>query len=890
MTAVAAGRTGVAAAARARKGRLDYGFTPADDPIPSIRLFSARKALLGALLLAVMTLPAAGAEILNTGSYWRYFIAWKTELVRGDAGALRVLPAFDARPGDEPGPIASSALPPADWAAPDFDDSAWARTRGPVPAASAEMALLCLRGKFAVRDPAAAGDLKLSLEVKGGAIVYLNGREVARQGMPDGKPALDDPATDYPEEAYLDPEGFLYRNGWGDDVNFKERLRARIRSLHDVTVPAAALRKGTNVLAVEIHRAAASELLLTRKTRDWSREAWRKRGHFWWSRLDFGLLSLTAAAGRDGAVANVARPAGLQLWNHPVCQRVLVSDYGDPNESLRPLSLCGPRNSVLAAQVVMGADKPLVDLKVAVSQLQAVQGAGRIAAEAVDIRYPQADGPRSGAAASFETLAPGAPATVAVDKSGGAVQPVWFNLRVPQDAQPGTYTGAVTISAEGAAAVEVPLQVKVCDWTMPKSQDFTAHVGLVQSPESVALQYDVALWSERHWQLMEKSFELMGQLGADCVFLPLIRHTHFGNEHGMVRWIRQADGGYRHDFALIEKYLDLAIKHLGKPEVVCLYCWEMVTGHAYLGNAGKEGKGMAFTILDPASGRLEAADGPKWGTPEIRPFWQPVIDGCREILKKRGLEKSMMVGTAGDWRPNRNAVEDLKAVAPDAPWVVQSHSFADNLSGVPVGYACDVWNSPVIPDPAARRLYGWQYPFVRATFPRAGSSTVGAIIVASPPAQYFVSLEGMQAAGIRGFGRVGADFWNVLGKERNKPVSGCFPESGWAQLNLENAATFVMTPGPDGALPTVRFEMIRAAAQQVEARSRIEKALLDPAARDRLGEARAARLQQLLDERTRAIIYATRNGWLWFLSSGWQARDDALFAAAAEVQPAPTGR
>jgi len=164
----------------------------------------------------------------------------------------------------------------------DFDDSAWARTRGPVPAASAEMALLCLRGKFAVRDPAAAGDLKLSLEVKGGTIVYLNGREVARQGMPDGKPALDDPATDYPEEAYLDPEGFLYRNGWGDDVNFKERLRARIRSLHDVTVPAAALRKGTNVLAVEIHRAAASELLLTRKTRDWSREAWRKRGHFWW--------------------------------------------------------------------------------------------------------------------------------------------------------------------------------------------------------------------------------------------------------------------------------------------------------------------------------------------------------------------------------------------------------------------------------------------------------------------------------------------------------------------------------------------------------------------------------------------------------------------------------
>lgn len=826
---------------------------------------------------------AADTEILNTGSYWRYYIAWKTEMVRGSSGELRALPDLDAKPGDKPGPVTSSALPPTTWSAMDFDDSSWARMRGPIPASSGEMSLLCLRGKFEVKDPAAAGDIKLSLDVKGGAIVYLNGREVARQGMPDGKPALDDPAADYPDEAYVDPDGFLYRNGWGDEVKFKERLNSRIRTLRDVVIPVAALRKGTNVLAVEIHRAAASELLLTKKTSDWSKEGWRKRGHFWWSRLDFAKLSLTAATGRDGAVANVARPAGLQVWNHPVCQRVLVSDYGDPSESLRPVSWSGPRNAVLAGQVVLGSDKPINGLKVSVSPLKSSSGTGQIPASAVELRYPLADGPRSGNAACFETLAPQVPATVAVDKTGGAVQPLWLNLRVPADAQPGLYTGAVTISADGAAPVEVPLRLNVCDWNMPPAQKFASHVGLVQSPESVALQYNVELWSDRHWQLMDKSFELMGQLGADCVFLPLIRHTHFGNEHSMVRWIRQTDGGFKHDFSLVEKYLDMAIKHLGKPEVVCLYCWEMVTGHAYLGNAGKAGKGMAFTILDPASGKLEEAEGPKWGTPEVRAFWQPVMDGCREILKKRGLEKSMMIGTAGDWRPNKDAVEDLKAVAPSAPWVLQSHSFADNLSGVPVGYACDVWNSPWISDPAVKRLYGWQYPFVRATFPRAGSSTVGNLIVASPPAQYFVSLEGMQAAGIRGFGRVGADFWNVLGRDKNRPISGCFPESGWAQLNLDNAATFVVTPGPDGALPTVRFEMIRAAAQQVEARIFIEKALLDPASRAKLGEERSARVQKLLDERTQAIIYATRNGWLWFLSSGWQARDDALFTAVAEV-------
>ena len=64
---------------------------------------------------------------------------------------------------------------------------------------------------------------------------------------------------------------------------------------------------------------------------------------------------------------------------------------------------------------------------------------------------------------------------------------------------------------------------------------------------------------------------------------------------------------------------------------------------------------------DPATGRQEEAEGPKWGTPEVREFWRPAFDGLREMLAKRGLEKSLMVGVAGDSRPNKDAVEDLKA-------------------------------------------------------------------------------------------------------------------------------------------------------------------------------------------------------------------------------------
>ena len=51
-------------------------------------------------------------------------------------------------------------------------------------------ARICLRGKFAVSDPAKVQGLKLSLAFHGGAVVCVNGHEVARslgQGLRGGR-------------------------------------------------------------------------------------------------------------------------------------------------------------------------------------------------------------------------------------------------------------------------------------------------------------------------------------------------------------------------------------------------------------------------------------------------------------------------------------------------------------------------------------------------------------------------------------------------------------------------------------------------------------------------------------------------------------------------------
>ena len=142
-----------------------------------------------------------------------------------------------------------------EWYAPDFDDSAWASgptaigfgDDGLATAVEAGTPVVLLRQRFAVADPAAVRELLLHVDYDDGFVAYLNGREVARANLPDGRPGFNTRAR-VATEAVL-PQGEsppVYAV-----PDFAQRLRA-----------------GTNVLAVAVHdigsdRAGASDLSVT---------------------------------------------------------------------------------------------------------------------------------------------------------------------------------------------------------------------------------------------------------------------------------------------------------------------------------------------------------------------------------------------------------------------------------------------------------------------------------------------------------------------------------------------------------------------------------------------------------------------------------------------------
>lgn len=829
--------------------------------------------------------PAGGQLVLDDHSYWRTYLTVSPPTFGKTAA--------EAKPEvDKP----KSPAPPADWTKPDFDDSSWYRTVGRAfeghgwtgnrPGGQQWAGQLCLRGKFIVNDPAAVKSLSLSTVYRGGMIVYLNGKEVARGNIAAGEVTPDTAAQEYPWEAYIDADNKGLTKKLKAEGVVAERLNMRIRKLENIILPADALRKGVNVIAVDLRRAPINP--------DSKALGWES----YWSTMGMLGIKLTA----EGAVEpNLVRPKGVQVWNANQMTSVFDADYCNPAETLKPVTIIGARGQSFSGQVILSSDQPIVKPSAKISDLTSTKGSGKIAAGDIRIRYALATGSENDSwgrfrgisnPLRFDTLAETAPEKVAVaaknvrkEYSGpalvhGAVLPVWITIKVPRDAAPGDYTGNLTIAAEGITPPEVQVNLHVAEWVAPDTKDFNSHVGLTPSPETEAIYYKKPMWSEEHWALVERCMKYMGEAGGSAIFLPLVAKHHYGKE-SMVRWVRKADGTYDYDFTVFDRYVDLAVKHLTKIQVACLYAWEPTRSITDRGKRPPE-----ITVLDPETKQTSETNAPAYNAPEAADFWKPVMAACKEHLTKRGIdEKALMVGMASDRHPDKAEVDLFKQVAPWARWVKQAHGDVGQFAGVPVGHLAFVWGTHGLKDPSEKRVYYWKTEQVRTVFPRAGACKM--FRAGQSMCNAWTLQEYLVAAGYRGIGRIGVDFWPIY-KGANRHYGGdtmAGLHANWGQTTISESVLDLFQPGPDGCLMTVRLETFRQGVLDAEARIVIDKILVDKAKSAKIGDL-AKKAQDLLDERARIFLAYDGELQIWHTASGWQERDKALFAMAGEVAKA----
>lgn len=867
---------------------------------------------------------AGGAVILDTQkTIWRVLQTWQSEAARTDDGQVIRIDPYNPRQQGNGGPlqpvkaVTGTDFPPAQWRQNDFDDSAWQRRQGPVKYLYRSLALLCVRGKFEAAG--VEGALNLTVGYEGGVVVYVNGQEIGRGNLPAGTIAPDTLADDYPKEAYIvqrprNPDG----QGRGPAVIPAVRQRQLT-----LKIPPRTVHEGVNVLAIEIHRSSAPASIFMSGNAD--RAGYEQRGG-WWNRCALNEVKLTAPAGAKGIVANNDRPKGYQVWNHVPFEGLDYRTFGDANEGVAPIRLAGARNGVFAGELVVSSTEPVRNLKVSVTELKSTIGPA-IPAAAIQVKFPQ-PGPDhwvpSGPSIVFDDLANEPPASLELLKArqlpSPAMQPVWISVNVPRGIAAGLYRGKVTVWAAGQKDVEVPLEIQVADWDLPDSRDFTTFMNIVESPDSVALQYGVPMWSDAHWKLLDETFSLLGRIGAKQVYVPLVRRTHFGNEHAMVRWVRQADGSLQPDFSIVERYLDLALKHLGKVPVVCFNIADTTAEHK---------QGMLYTEADAKTGQLKEAVGPAWGTPQSQAMLKGLLEGLKQVMAKRGMESSMMLGmnaSSGAAGPQAHpqTLADIQAVCPQAQWVRVSHYWfgqAENRPGQPkygsislVGGVMAVFWDPAVEQP----FYGWRNPQIVLVYPRTANPQTnrdhGGTRLAQesdlPQHRLFAeavllsgrhralsgnSLRGDFAAemgegfqGLRGVGPFGADFWPVLKGASDKTIIGRYGEGyaagGWGTVSLSQVVQSLLSPGKDAPGSTVRLEVMREALQEAQARIFVQNVLLNAAQRAKLPAQLQDRAEQTCLERTQALRYISE-----FWEEGiidplrWQERSAKLYQLAGEI-------
>jgi hypothetical protein len=829
----------------------------------------------------------------------------------------------------------TSILPPADWASPAMDDGAWPRFRLPQPALFAQSGpnqtmnlggdvydtvLLLARTRFEVKDPAQVKSCRLSLIYWGGVVVYVNGKEVARGSLPGQTSDWGEPAEDYPEEAFLTPEGKVLTI---DDEKNPDRLEKRQRRLTNVTIPAAALRGGVNVIAIEAHPAPVNAKVL-------------KRGYAYnqgWTTV--GLLRARLTVSPAGA-AKQPRPGGVQVWNIPTSDKVNVFDVGNPLDPLQPLVIRAARNTVFSSRLMVGSDQPIKGLKVNVGDLglvtagvdpghpsktsaggpastPAVSGTAKIPSSAVRVRYAVPATPDKSwlSPNDFDGLFDAIPAEIPVsqgvpgwDRSpkcdiysgtagwfyhfrtdhpalkGRAVVPLWFTVKVPREVPAGVYEGQVSVSAEGLAEVKVPLRVHVSAYTAPDVRDYCVQNYLFQSEESVMNYYGVPPYSDKHLDLVGKSLALAADLNCLHVEANLVIGYQSGgtgggegNPESLVRWVKQPDGTFKHDFTNFDRYLDMVAKAVGTPRVLALNHFTKYD--------------PKVSCLDPATGKITALDTPK-DLAGAYAFWKPVYDEIRKKLKARGwLEQTTLGAQLQNSLPGPGEVFLGNKLWPGAEWSFTCHRMAAEFIGAAPADLNDIFAKIANLDlgkvqaavrvlkeggnadkelqaagltaaqvnwapvrhsdytqgngrhtDTKRPLYLGPRHDATAFNPRTAFWGCGENL---PEVRRLVEAVVYQK-GVDGVGEQGVDLFPLKTKLGGYGHSPTKPGTHWP--NYDPYMRALLYPGPDGPVATERFEMFREGLQLMEIRMFLERAVAEKKVNPELWKRAAAVLAE----------------------------------------------
>lgn len=228
-----------------------------------------------------------------------------------------------------------------------------------------------------------------------------------------------------------------------------------------------------------------------------------------------------------------------------------------PATGQKTLLLDAWRGERVSAQAVLSTPVDLARVTFEVSDLR--NGKAIIPASRINkyfVRYVMTDW-HENKSDSFllpDHLSPDAEMKVAAHTT----RPMWLDIRVPQDAKPGTYKGMLSVTFDGQT-LSLPLSLQVCSRVLPAPSEWSFHLDLWQNPYAVARYFNVPLWSQEHFDRMRPIMKLLADAGEKVITCSIIQHPWNSQTYdpfeSMIAKMKQIDGSWKYDYTVFDQWV-----------------------------------------------------------------------------------------------------------------------------------------------------------------------------------------------------------------------------------------------------------------------------------------------------------------------------------------------